>query len=192
MTYYSIYFLSVLLLLNTYSQNENDEPNFVEIPLIENIDTNFHLMIQNHFDVLKERGISSTEFIYIIIYPQVSRAHGVPKNIVDSLYKENKFPPSHITAGYKLILTTFDSTETKFCLFNEGADGQFLYFYENTTILIDSPLTLNFETKNKQKVKLCDSADKFDFPNKEYSTFYNYNSSVSLVEIRIGNRLLPY
>jgi hypothetical protein len=192
MTYFPIYFLSLLLLLNTYSQNENDEPDFIEIPLIENIDTNFHLMIDNHFEVLKERGVSSTEFIHVEIFPQVSRARGVPKYIVDSLYSENKFPPGYISSGYVFLLTTFDQKELKFCFFNDGGFGQYLYFYENTTILISSQLSLSFETKRKQKMERCSGADLFSFPPEEYETHYYYNSSVNLVEVRVGNRLLPH
>jgi hypothetical protein len=169
---------------------QNNKPNFVQIPLIEVIDTNFHLMIDNHIEVLKENGISSKEFIHIIVYPQVDRAHGIPENIVDSLYKENKFPPGYISAGYKIVLTTFDPKVFKFCLYNEGGVGQYLYFYENTTILIESPLNLSFETSKKQKVELCNGIDMVDYPTKEYMTFYYYNSNVNLVEMRVGNTLI--
>lgn len=184
--------ISFSLTLWLISHTQNKQSKFVEIPLIEKIDTNFHLIIDNHIEVLEERGIHSEEFILIQIYPQVSRAQGIPKNVIDSLYKENMFPPGYISAGYTFAVTTFNRPEFRFCNFIGVDDRQFLYFYKGKMIFIDSVLNLSFETTVKKKVTLCGDGELTDFSSKEYMTFYHYTSNLNLVEVRdCGKTLIP-
>jgi hypothetical protein len=160
-----------------------------ELPLIENVDSNLILVIENHLEVLKERNIPTQSLIFMQINSHLGRWNQLPIYIIDSLYKENNFPPGFITPGYDIYVTSFIKDSTEFCNI-EHEESKFAFIYKDLTIVVISHLKINIESNEMIKVSLCKNLEKSYWPSIEYQTFYYYLSDVNLKEVRNCGNIL--
>lgn len=161
----------ILLFYSKLAFCQQEVNKIISIPLIESIDSNFTKIVDRHIEVLKSRNISTDSTIIIQVSPYVLRSSGVPKNIIDSLYAENKFPNNENNAGYLLYVTTMPFNYSGHCHFEDG-DSLYLFEYKGKQVMVTSNLKLDFKLKGKKEVIVCGEGQLENFPPPEFMTFY--------------------
>lgn len=155
----------------------------ITVPLIESIDSNFTKIVDRHIAVLESRNTSTDSTIIIKVVPYISRAQGVPQDVVDSLYAENKFPENDNIAGYSLYVTSMPFNYWGHCQI-ENLESLYLFEYKDKQIMIYSNLKLDFKLKGNKDVIVCGEGQLTSYPDPKFTTYYDWFWRERISEIR--------
>ncbi|MCX6272796.1 MAG: hypothetical protein NTU44_16585 [Bacteroidetes bacterium] len=125
-----------------------------KLSLIDNLDKNFLCMLDNHINIIKADSniLRLKDGLHLfIIAPKFEYNDGIPDKMIDSLYRDNNFPPSFNSPGYSVsILSILESCPAIRILNNYPI--KYGYFKNGISIIILSKLRLNLNTTGIEKI----------------------------------------